>query len=410
MTTTASRRSGVLSRLKRAALVALPLAFCAGTATAQRPGFDVREEPRQEVGALAIVSRVAGVAIFVDDQRIGETRAGSILVATNVPAGTRRIVARKDGYRAWERTIEVVANQRREVRIDLEQLSAGGARVVRGDDGAEMMLVGAGDFWMGIGDADQARLKNECRQQGGVEKDCAFDREGPRHRVWLDAYYIDRYEVTNALFERFVRSTNHRTTAEREGHGWARQYKDQRWQWIKLDGVDFRQPGGPGTSNDPSHPAVMVSWNDADAYCRWAGKRLPSEAEWEKAARGDDRRPYPWGSTPPAPELAVFGRPYNATDRGDRRPGGRSPSGVEDLLGNLREWTSTILRPYPYNPGDGREGFSGDGSVVVRGASHDDSAESLSVTRRRSYDRRGASAGHHFVGFRCATSEDLGGR
>ena len=73
-------------------------------------------------------------------------------------------------------------------------------------------------------------------------------------------------------------------------------------------------------------------------------------------------------------------------------------------------WTSTILRPYPYNPGDGREGFAGDGRVVLRGASHDDPAAALSVTRRRSYDRRGAAAGHHFVGFRCATSEDLGGR
>ena len=74
------------------------------------------------------------------------------------------------------------------------------------------------------------------------------------------------------------------------------------------------------------------------------------------------------------------------------------------------EWTSTILRPYPYNPGDGREGFAGDGRVIIRGASHDDPAAALWVTRRRSYDRRGAAAGHHFVGFRCATSEDLGGR
>ncbi len=337
MTTTASRRSGVLPRLRRAALLALPLALCAGTATAQRPGFEVREEPRQEVGALAIVTRVAGVAIFVDDQRIGETRANAVLVATNVPVGARRIVARKDGYRAWERTIEVVANQRREVRIDLEQLSAGGARVVRGDDGAEMMLVGAGDFWMGIGDADQARFKDECRQQGGVEKDCAFDREGPRHRVWLDAYYIDRYEVTNALFERFVRSTNHRTTAEREGHGWARQYKDQRWQWIKLDGVDFRQPGGPGTSNDPSHPAVMVSWNDADAYCRWAGKRLPSEAEWEKAARGADGRRYPWGDAWDG-SRANAEMKVGSTSPVGRFPGGASPYDVHDLTGNVTEW------------------------------------------------------------------------
>lgn len=88
---------------------------------------------------------------------------------------------------------------------------------------------------------------------------------------------------------------------------------------------------------------------------------------------------------------------------------GGVPGGVEDMLGNLREWTATILRPYPYRPDDGREPFTGPGEVVVRGASHDDPAELLSLTRRRSYDRRGASAGHHHVGFRCATSEDLGG-
>ena len=80
-----------------------------------------------------------------------------------------------------------------------------------------------------------------------------------------------------------------------------------------------------------------------------------------------------------------------------------------NMLGNLREWTSTALRPYPYKSDDGREPYTGaTGRVVVRGASHDDPAESLGVTRRRSYDRRGAAAGHHVVGFRYATSEDLG--
>jgi iron(II)-dependent oxidoreductase len=79
------------------------------------------------------------------------------------------------------------------------------------------------------------------------------------------------------------------------------------------------------------------------------------------------------------------------------------------MLGNLREWTLTLLRPYPYRIDDDREPYTGtSGRVVVRGASHDDPVDSLAVTRRRSYDRRGAAAGHHFVGFRCATSEDLG--
>ena len=105
----------------------------------------------------------------------------------------------------------------------------------------------------------------------------------------------------------------------------------------------------------------------------------------------------------------MFGAAYNATAPAAGRPLGASPYRVEDMLGNLREWTSTVLRPYPYRADDRREGFTGAGAVVVRGGSHDDPAHELSLTRRRFYDRRGAAAGHHFVGFRCATSEDLGG-
>src|SRR5438128_10510436 len=100
-------------------------------------------------------------------------------------------------------------------------------------------------------------------------------------------------------------------------------------------------------------------------------------------------------------------RPRLQRNRVDREPARRrEPYKVEDMLGNLREWT---LTPYPYRTDGDREPYTGaSGRVVVRGASHDDPADSLGLTRRRSYDRRGAAAGHHFAGFRCATSEDLG--
>lgn len=246
---------------------------------------------------------------------------------------------------------------------------------------ADMVRVPAGPFWMG-------------RDDGPPE-------ERPRHRVELDEFWIDRHKVTNAAFAEFLNAAG---AWSPEGE---RRYED--------DDPDARihrvpVPGAPADAPAPwvpdpgfeRHPAAEVTWFGARDYCRWRGARLPTEAEWEKAARGTDGRRYPWGAAPPTPRHAVFGRRYNATEPTDGRPAGRSPWGVEDLLGNLREWTATRFRPYPYRRDDGRDAFTGEGRVVVRGASHDEPAEALSVTARHSYDRAGAAAGHHHVGFRCA--------
>ena len=203
-----------------------------------------------------------------------------------------------------------------------------------------IMYVPAGAFWMGAEDGPPD--------------------ESPRHRVYLSEFWIEREKVTNAEFAEFLDAQGPRATGG-----------ERRFDWDDDDARVHRR--GERWRADPGferHPAVAVSWYGARDYCAWRGRRLPTEAEWEKAARGD--------------------------------------YGVQDLLGNVGEWTGTMLKPYPYRHDDGREPFTGTGRVVVRGASDDDRVGTLSVTRRRSYDRRGAAAGHHFVGFRCATSDDLG--
>jgi iron(II)-dependent oxidoreductase len=247
-----------------------------------------------------------------------------------------------------------------------------------------VMLVQSGAFWMG-------------RDDGHVD-------ERPMHRVFVRDFWIERHKVTNAEFAAFL---NARGLASAEGE--RRFDADDADARIHLAPAAEPHAGWLADAGFEHHPAVEVSWFGARDYCAWKTRRLPTEAEWEKAARGDDKRPYPWGAATPGPALAVFGRAYNATERGDRRPAGASPHRVEDLLGNLREWTSSTLRAYPYRADDGREPFTGRGQVVVRGASHDDPAGSLHVSIRRAHDHRGAAAGHHHVGFRCATSEDLGG-
>ena len=160
-----------------------------------------------------------------------------------------------------------------------------------GKDGAEMVLVPAGEFVMGSTRDEVASLLRRHPQANGA----ILQDERPKHRVVLDAFYIDKYEVTNARFQQFVQATGYRTQAEREGGG---KIRTGAQTWADVPDAIWRAPHGNGSSiaGLEAHPVVQVSWHDATAYCTWAGKRLPTEAEWEKAARGPDGRLYPWGN------------------------------------------------------------------------------------------------------------------
>jgi formylglycine-generating enzyme required for sulfatase activity len=153
----------------------------------------------------------------------------------------------------------------------------------------------------------------------------------------------------------------------------------------------------PGSEH---YPVVNVPWRVAVAYCRWAGKRLPTEAEWEYAARGTDGRKYPWG------DAWEDGRARFSGSRGEQGPApvgsyptGISPFGALDMAGNVWEWVSTQYRPYPYHSGDGRERHSIQWRHVIRGGSW-----VLNPWDLRASNREFGEAGYRsaYIGFRCA--------
>lgn len=216
--------------------------------------------------------------------------------------------------------------------------------------------------------------------------------ERPAHRVELPAFAIDRTPVTNAQFATFlnpvgpVNSTGDRLFDFDDGD--ARIHK-KGGEWVT----------DPGYEN---HPVVEVSWLGARDYCAWLGKRLPTEAEWEKAARGTDGRRYPWGNDPPDRTKAQFNAGWNQTAPVDGFPQGASAYGVLDMAGNAWEWVSSAYFPYPYSSHDDREDLNAGPIRGTRGGGHDSPPEELTTTQRGRDLSRNFRSGHHNIGFRCA--------
>ena len=241
-----------------------------------------------------------------------------------------------------------------------------------------MMLVPGGEFLMGTDDRE------------GYPS----DGEGPIRRVLLDPFFIDACAVTNAQFAQFVKAANYKTEAE--AFGWSfvfhslvppkaaatvnKAVLEAPWWW-PITGACWRRPEGPGTSvvKRPNHPVVHVSWNDAAAYCQWAGKRLPTEAEWECAARGGlVQKRYPWGDelTPDGKHHSNIwqGRfpEHNTAEDGHvaAAPARSFPPngyGLYNMTGNVWEWCADWFSPSPL-PRHSREGGKpGRGQAVKSG-------------------------------------------
>ena len=215
----------------------------------------------------------------------------------------------------------------------------------------------------------------------------SFAMGSSRREVHLDAFYADHTPVTNAQFKVFVDATGYRP-------------KDEDAKRFVSHWRDGRIPRG-----EERHPVVYVSWLDARAYCAWTGSRLPTEAEWEKAARGTDGRKYPWGRAEPSPTHANFGRRDGGTSPVGSFPDGASPYGILDLAGNVWEWCEDVEEEAFYETGPTRNPKNTQKSArshyVMRGGSWMYDATSL-----RTFARIGFEARYRFAGggFRCARS------
>ena len=226
-------------------------------------------------------------------------------------------------------------------------------------------------------------------------RDDGPEDERPAHRVELGRFLIDRLPVTNAGFAAFLDA--HGSEGVHAGQRY-RRYDDDDAD-ARIHRVDGRWRADPGLEH---HPVNEVTWAGARDYCAWQGKRQPTEAEWEKAARGTDARLYPWGNAAPDPRRAQFGAGWTRTAPVDAFPAGASPYGALDMAGNQGEWVSSLYRPYPYRADDGREDPGSAAVRGTRGGGHDSPAHELTTTGRGRTLSRAPRAGHHNIGLRCA--------
>jgi formylglycine-generating enzyme required for sulfatase activity len=243
-------------------------------------------------------------------------------------------------------------------------------RTATGKDGAPMALIPAGPFPMGVPKGDR---------DGGRD-------EYPNHDVFLDAYYIDAFEVTNGRYREFVRETGHRPPQH------------------PTDPSRNLWRGTIMPESIADRPVINVDWHDADAYCRWTGRRLPTEAEWEKAARGTDDRRFPWGNVEPTHKHLNFNQRWqgeNTLMPVGSYEAGKSPFGVYDMAGNVWEWVADWYDAYYYekSPARNPKGPETGTHKVLRSSGWEVETPLVrSVTRVKSDPLNR----NHSTGFRCA--------
>jgi formylglycine-generating enzyme required for sulfatase activity len=328
----------------------------------------VREDSAATYGVVSVTSGMKDAEILLDGGVVGKVSAGSETTLRNVPVGWREVRARDSSGHDIRKVVRVEAN--RTVLVDLSLPDPAGNAVShrlvplgknalgyeeyrREVDGAVVVKIPAGEFLMGNKETERTPLE---------------------HQVYVSDFLMDKMGVTWGQYKKFV-----------EGTGIPLPQHEPYW----------------GIHDD--HPAVYVTWEEAKAYCEWAGGRLPTEAEREKACRGSDGRKYPWGNEEPDPQRGVYRRSwgYDGTGAVGTHPAGVSPYGLLDMGGNVWEWCSDWYdgEYYATSPFQDPKGPASGAAHVVRGGSWDSRPAVLSCSCRN-WGHRGYRDGD--FGFRCA--------
>jgi len=304
-----------------------------------------------------------GSDVFVDNKSLGNMRADGTIRVSFLEAGKRVVRVSRQGFEDFNTSVIGKDGETKSI-IYSGQAVDGPGELTEIDYTGPMLLVKAGQFIMGDDNHEQ--------------------NEKPAHKVTLPDYYIDKFEVTNAQYKRFCDETKRPYPTNPH---WDPQY----------------------FSNNPDAPVVGVNWNDAAAYARWAGKRLPTEEEWEKAASwgadAQQKRLWPWGNSP-EPSRSDLGSDH--PNSVGQRPGGASAYGVQDMAGSVAEWVDASYQPYP--GGQAADPNFGTKNRVVRGGHFRLDINDVRTTARYyhgpEFEIAEKKLRSWLTGFRCAVSAD----
>jgi len=304
-------------------------------------------------GTLEIKSEPTGALIWIDGKNVGATPYKTTLTAD----GEYEVILSAKKYKFKSQKVTVKPEEKQSVSVVLEESGSQDGSIIREKDGAVMMLISGGEFQMGSPEGEGS------------------DNERPQHVVFLDAFYIDKYEVTNAQYKQFMDEKGYKAPAY--------------WDDPKY--------------NAPNQPVVCVSWEDANAYAKWAGARLSTEAEWEKAARGGlVGKKYPGGDDITHDDANYAGTGGKDVWDGLAPVGSFAPNGYDlyDMEGNVWEWCSDWYDSnyYATSPKSNPTGPAS-GYRVLRGGSWGTDDGYLRVASSGDDDPAGIDGG---IGFRCA--------